>query len=153
MTSGLQQKDNALFQVISQLIDALRQFVVQTTSVIGNGGGGGGGGGAISNPTYITINNETGQLPNSRRLVFGDFINFDLNTPGEIIINGSEWSVLTDGDPNAGTEYEWSVLTDGDLVNPQLIFANGDVIMTHIRVPAPGIIFDGNGDVIMTHVP
>lgn len=153
MTSGLQQKDNALFQVISQLIDAVRQFVDQTDSIIGDGDGGGGGSFAPIDSSFITFDNESAGLPNSRQILAGDFIHFDSLTPNELTIHGAEWSVLTDGDPNAGTEYEWSVLTDGDLVAPELIFANGDVIMTHIRVPAPGIIFNGDGDVIMTHVP
>ena len=35
--------------------------------------------------------------------------------------------------PTPPTYYEWSVLTNGDPVTPELIFADGDVIM--IRVP------------------
>lgn len=41
MTSGLSQKDNATFQVISQLIDYLRQTTDDLSTTIATGGGGG----------------------------------------------------------------------------------------------------------------
>lgn len=114
MTSGLQQKDNALFQVISELIDALRQFVIE---VIGTATQNGGGGaiGNLSDKTYLTDIDESSDLPNSRQLLAGSFIEFDDTTLNQRTINGSEWSVLT----------------NGHHVFPELIFVDGDVVMTH----------------------
>lgn len=44
----------------------------------------------------------------------------DLNTIVSALSTGS------------GTGFiEWDVLTDGDVTNPQIIYANGEVIMTH----------------------
>lgn len=150
MTSGLQQRDNALFQVISQLIDAVRQFVIQTDATIG--GGGGGGGGSLLNATYLTATDETGTLPNSRELLAGANVGFDDTVSGERTVNGNNWDVLSDGDPNAGTEPVFDVLSNGDPDFPELIFAAGEVIMIETRQSAPGIIYAG-GEVVMTSTP
>lgn len=120
MTSGLQQKDNALFQVINQLIDALRQFVISITGTSGSSTGAGGSVAGIVGRTYLTKNNETGLLPNSVQLLAGTGITFDDSVPNRRTINGA----------SAGSE--WSVLTNGDSDFPELVFVGGDVIMTHV---------------------
>lgn len=89
LNSRVQVSNNALFQVINQILDALKSLI----SIVSSGSGGGGG---ISN------------------LIAGDFIQL-VTANGQTTINGAEWSVLT----------------NGDLVTPELIFAGGDVIMTH----------------------
>jgi hypothetical protein len=71
LKSGLQQKDQPLYQVINTLIDYLRK-------------------------------------------TFG-------NLESDI--------AATSGSIAAITHPSWDVLTDGDLVNPELIFADGEVIM------------------------
>lgn len=71
LKSGLQQKDNPLYQVINTLIDFLRKsFGLLETDI-----------------------------------------------------------AATSGSIAAITHPTWDVLTDGDFVNPELIFANGEVIM------------------------
>ncbi len=163
LTTGLQQKDNPLFQIINTLISALSSIEAQIP-IIGGSSGGGGGSGAPAGSTYLTVNNEvvdlpnsrrvlagdgiqlddsvlnvrtivnllaaltiltetdeTAEMPNSRRLTAGAGISFDVTTPGELEITST-----------AGVFIEWSVLTNGDPVTPELIFAGGDVIMTHV---------------------
>jgi hypothetical protein len=71
LTSGLQQTNNPLFQLISQLIDYLRKLQQVTDAAIASSGGGG-------------------------------------------AVNGG---------------FSPEPLTDGDIVNPELIFADGDVIV------------------------
>jgi hypothetical protein len=83
LNSGIQQKNSALYQVIDQLIDALRQTVEAT---IVSTGGGSGGGGVLTQP-FITWTNATGVLPNSKQLVAGPGIQF--NTAGNRLIVSS----------------------------------------------------------------
>lgn len=113
LTSGLQQKDNALYQVINQLLSYMSQFQRDVNS---GAAGSSSSSGASANNTYLTETNEIANLPNSRRVLAGDYIAFDDAVANIRTISGSEWSVLTNGDP----------------VSPELIFAGGDVIMTHI---------------------
>lgn len=54
-----------------------------------------GSGGAPTTSTYLTEDDETGDLPNSRQLLAGTNITFDDTTPGERTINASTGS----GDP------------------------------------------------------
>lgn len=110
LTSGLQQKDNPLFQVINQLIQFVEANIGNITTVISGGGSGGG----LSNASYLTVNPEGG-LPNSKQELAGDFIAFDDSIIGERTISGSNWDVLT----------------DGDLIEPELIYGSGKVIMGH----------------------
>ena len=117
MTSGLQQKDNSLFQVINQLIDALRQFEISITGITATSSSSGGG---LINSSYLTDSDESSSLPNSRQLLAGTNIVFDDTVPNQRTINAS------------GLGSEWSVLTNGDLLYPELIFAGGDVIMLHV---------------------
>lgn len=78
LTSGLQQDNFALFQVVNQLIDYLRGEVAATQAAIsgGSGGGGGGGGVGLVNATYLTKNKEVG-LPNSLQTLAGAGIQFN----------------------------------------------------------------------------
>lgn len=114
--TGLAVKDNPLFQLIRELIKAVSSI----TGSVGTVTIGSGSSGALVNQSYVTINNDTGILPQSRQLVAGTDISLDISIPGQMSINFT------------GIGPEWSVLTDGDVVNPELIFAGGDVVMTHI---------------------
>lgn len=110
MVSGLKTKDNALFQVINNLIDAVKQSQGVTNNTINNTSTG------LVSKTYLTVDDETASLPNSRQELMGNFITFDDSVPGERTISSPEWSVLT----------------NGDVINPELIYGAGDVIMTHV---------------------
>ena len=118
LTSGLSQKNQPLFQVINQLIDAVRQGFTETDNAI-SGGSGGGGGGGLANLHYLTHQNDFASLPFSRELLAGTGISFDDSIISQRTVN------VTVVSP------EWSVLTNGDLILPELVFAGGDVIMTH----------------------
>ncbi len=74
-TSGLQQKDPALFQVIVNLLDAVQAIQNNVTIITG----GGGGGGSLADKTYVTVNPEQATLPFSRQLVAGSGININNN--------------------------------------------------------------------------
>lgn len=162
LTSGLQQKDQPLFQVISQLIQATKDTAAATVAAVGPTPSG-----PISNLDFVTYTNELAQLPNSRQLIAGDNVTLDISTFGQIVIEllidfiiDATFLTATDESGNfpnsrqliAGTGISfddttpnertinatgaggvtWSVLTNGDATNPELIFAGGDVIMTHI---------------------
>jgi hypothetical protein len=114
-TSSLSQTNQPLFQVITQLIDILRGTIGNIDVTIGGGGGGGGG---LADQQYITWINNLANLPNSRVAVAGTGITLDLSVAGQITIS----STATGGS-------QWSVLTNGDVDNPELIYADGDVIM------------------------
>lgn len=75
----------------------------------------------IINATFLTATDESADFPSSRQLLAGSGIAFDDTVPNERTISSS-----------GGSGAEWSVLTNGELINPELIFAGGDVIMTHI---------------------
>lgn len=120
-TSGLAQKNQPLFQVIWSLIEFCQSgFQTQDAAISGGGGGGG-----LANQSYVTVNNDLAQLPNSRQVVAGSFISLDTTTPGQIIINNT-------GGPDSGY---WAPLTDGDTVDTDLIFADGECVMVFVPTP------------------
>lgn len=155
-TSGLQQSNPALYQVIKELVGAILQSATGTIEIAG-----GGSGGPLSDKPYLTHQNVLADLPQSRQLLAGDNVNFDDSVFGERTVDVPlEQEFLTAADetatlPNsrellAGTNItfddsvpnertintepslEWSVLTDGDVDNPEIIFAGGDVVMVHV---------------------
>src|SRR5262245_25269579 len=99
LTSGLQERNNALWQVINQLIDFLRRNIDTVTAQTGSSGGGGGSG--LVNASYITVLPEGG-LPNSRQLVAGAGINIQLTPNGRIVIHSAV--PLGGGDGGDGEE-------------------------------------------------
>ncbi|MET0787202.1 MAG: hypothetical protein ABWY25_10895 [Paenisporosarcina sp.] len=107
LTSGVQQSNNSLWQVINQLIDALQNVNSGLNS-------GEVGGGANPDASYITVDNELADLPGSSQLLPGFGIDIDTSVPGEVTINTSGY---------------WAPLSDGDLVEAEIIFADGEVIM------------------------
>lgn len=113
LNSGLQNKDPALYQVIYQLIGAISKLKLETLGSSSSSSS------SIRNSTYITGNNETGSLPNSRQLLAGLGISFDDTVVGRRTINSS------------GGSY-WAPLTDGDLDETDLIFADGECIMVNV---------------------
>lgn len=76
LTSGLSQQNNALFQVINQLIDATSGTAAATETIMGTSGGSSGGGG-LTAPTYLTADPEILTLPNSKQLIAGPGIQFN----------------------------------------------------------------------------
>lgn len=71
LTSGLSQQNQALFQVINQLIDAVRG----TAAIVEVATGGGGGVGVLSQ-SFLTTGLEQGSLANSRQVRPGSGITF-----------------------------------------------------------------------------
>lgn len=116
-TAKVREQDFPLFQVITQLIDAVRQaqefnneqIAGVTTST-----------GALASVQVLTHADESIALPNSRQLIAGTNISFDDAVANQRTINVTL------------VEKEWDVLTDGDLTQPELIFASGEVIMLHV---------------------
>ena len=160
LQSGIQKTNQPLFQVITEIIKAIRDSnlgIVQIT--------GGGGGGPLSDKTFVTTSNELASLPNSSQLIAGDNVVFDTSTFGQLVIDViltfiTDATFLTASDesadfPNsrellAGTDItfddtvanertinsiatglEWYPLSNGDVTNPEIIFANGSVIMVN----------------------
>lgn len=156
VTSGLQKRDNPLFQVINQLIGLLQDVGNKAETDLNNVTT------TLVDADYITWTDESILLPNSRELLPGDNIAFDDSVANERTVDVALDQVFLTGDdesatlPNsrellAGTGItfddsianqrtidatatsgaEWSVLTNGDAINPELVFAGGDVIMLH----------------------
>jgi hypothetical protein len=67
---------------------------------------------------YITHSDESAALPNSRELIAGTGVSFDDSVANQRILN-----------TDAGL---FEPLSDGDLTAPELIFADGDVIMVNV---------------------
>lgn len=116
LTSGLQQSNQPLYQVISQLIRAIIDSAEDTIAITGVVSG------SIPSldKTFLTVGNEQASMPQSSQLIAGTNISFDTSIFGQLRIDGAS---------SGGSE--WSVLTNGDSINPELIFAGGDVIMLH----------------------
>jgi hypothetical protein len=66
LTSGVQQQNQALFFVIDQLINAVRQSLSNVQALTGGGGGGGGG---ILAQSFLTMDPDGATLPNSAQFV------------------------------------------------------------------------------------
>lgn len=118
LNTGLQSKDNPLYQVIRELIGLVINLKSDNTA-----GRPPSSASALKNLSFITIDNETGTLPNSRQLMAGTNIIFDDSISGKRTINAS-----------GGSNGYWAPLTDGDLDETDLIFANGECIMVHVPI-------------------
>lgn len=82
LISGVQQENNALYQVIVQLIDYLRNNINTVDNLLGSPTGIPGAPpvippGGLLGVTYLTKNPETGLLPNSKQLIAGSGIQFN----------------------------------------------------------------------------
>lgn len=75
LTSGLQQENFALYQVIYQLVDYLTSQTATTNQTFTGSSGGGGGAGLVG-ATYLTQQKEVG-LPNSLQTIPGAGIQFN----------------------------------------------------------------------------
>lgn len=118
--TGLQQSNNALYQVIALLIKNVRLGFSQLEGnvTIINGGGGT----VSSTLTYLTKNNESAALPNSLRVLAGERISFDDSVPNIRTENVDQFLTV---DISRISECP---LTNGDPVTPELIFADGDTV-------------------------
>jgi len=105
LKSKVQQSNNPLWFVISEIIKALQEVIARI-----NGGGTTGGG---SGTTINNIFNRTVFIPSE---------------PGE---DGEDGMIIIRQNGGNNIFVEWSVLTNGDPDFPELVFAGGDVIMTH----------------------
>lgn len=165
LVSGLQQKDPPLYQVISQLIQAIIDSNIGVVEITG----GGGGGGPLSDKTFVTTSNELASLPNSSQIIAGDNVSFDTSIFGQLridvlldfIINATFLTAtdesadfpnsrqllagtnitFDDSVPNertinasgSGSGFIGIPLSNGNVLNPEIIFAGGAVIV----VPNP----------------
>jgi len=77
LNSGLQRKDNSLYQVIAQLIDALKEFQSQTNDSISASSG------SISGGPILTHIADLANFPTSRVLLAGLGVTFDDSIFGE----------------------------------------------------------------------
>lgn len=120
-TAKVRETDIALFQVINQLID----FIRQTNNQILSGTTTGSGVTGLLTKTYITETDETAVLVNSRRMVAGLGITLDTSVAAQMIINSA-----------AGADGIWVPLSDGDTIEPDLIFDSfGNCVMVFVPNP------------------
>lgn len=106
LISGIQEKNQPLFQVINSLIDGVISGLAQVNTSLTGSGSGSGSGGAL-NASYLTIINETGILPNSRALIAGENIEFDDSVAGQRTINAIlEQTIVREGQQIAFRQYD-----------------------------------------------
>ena len=98
LTSGIQEENAALFQVISQLIDYLRGNITATQNILNGPPGGGGGGGGLLGATYLTKSKESG-LPNSKRVIAGSGIEFNDANGRRVISTAIPFGMDSGGEP------------------------------------------------------
>lgn len=120
LNSGIQKENAQLYQVIVTLIDYLRRSSQEIAAVASSGGGTSTSLATIMNADFLTSSDESADFPNSRELLAGVGIAFDDTVANARTINATAPGFV-----------EWSVLTNGNVINPELIFAGGDVVMTH----------------------
>lgn len=157
VTSGLQKRDNPLFQVINQLIGLLQDVGNKAETDLNNVTT------TLVDADYITWSDESTLLPNSRELLPGDNVTFDdsvanertidvtVPTLNQVFLTGADEvatlpnsrellagsgiafddSIANERTISSTGGAEWSVLTNGEIDNPELIFIGGDVIMGH----------------------
>ena len=122
-TSGLQTKDNPLYQVIKQLIDALKtveeQLAIDIAGTVTDLSG-------LKNRTYWTELDETANLPASRQVLAGSGITLNYTTPNQVTISSTS---------GPGSDGYWTPLTDGDPDETQLIFVDGECIAVFVPTP------------------
>lgn len=134
VNSRLQTKDNALYQVIQQLIAKISQFQSLSVSDINNNtvnvnkitGDISSVTNDVHNNTvniasvkdqsFITAANDTTTLPNSRRLAAGTNVTLDTTVPGVITVNATtgttSGTVTTTGTINTGSLTVFGTLTN-----------------------------------------
>lgn len=96
LTSGLQQRDQPLYQVINQLIGFLRDSINDIDGQLNPGGSGGGGvGSGLAGQSYVTAGNDFSTLPNSRQLIAGNGIGF--NNAGRLLTISANLPTVIDG--------------------------------------------------------
>lgn len=121
--SRIQQTNNALYQTIFLLIREVTQsqgsFVVENNNVSQSLA-------QLLGVTYLTVNDETALLLNSRQLLAGAGITFDDSVDGKRTIK-------TGGGPFGANHYD-SPLSDGDTSAADLIYANGECIIVQVPV-------------------
>lgn len=94
-----------------------------TPSYVGSGGNPSSGGGTIPNDEYVTIQNIINQITQviQTQLIAGDNITITDNEDGTYTISGQ-----------AGATTEKDLLTNGDILDTELLFAEGDVIWVEV---------------------
>ena len=120
LNAQLQVKYPALYQTISELINktnSARNLLVrdvdEANAIIA----------LILVATYITENDETILLPNSRQILAGTGITLDYSIAGKLTVSTS-----------SETNGYWTPLTDGDTTDTDLIFADGESIAVFVPV-------------------
>lgn len=113
-SSDQQTKDNPLYQTIYLLLERL---TILKNLIISDIKGLGVLFDSFKNATFLTQDNETLLLPNSRRLLRSLGILFDDTIPGERTITLSHY---------------WTPLTDGNEPETNLIYANGESIAVNV---------------------
>lgn len=136
LNTGLQQKDNPLWQVINQLIDQIQAL---TNNALNPGSGGGSSSTIINNDItqVIGLIGETGEIgeigpvgPKGRIGNRGP--RGYIGPPGDCCESNETIIMINNSGFGSSSFVEWSVLTNGDPINPELIFDGlGDVIMIH----------------------
>ncbi len=133
LTSGLQQKDQPLYQVINQLIDALREAI----GLIGSGSGGGGGGTVINQITNLFQSGIAGENGSDG----------DMGSPG---VPGATGATGRDGQPGIpgndgldGNDCYYLIGSGGSSSS-----SVDHVVMSDGALPIPSPVDDGFGNFV-----
>jgi Leucine-rich repeat (LRR) protein len=152
-----QIKDNPLYQtifILLQRITTSRNNIVKQLEDIDELVN------DLLSATYLTVDDESAQLVNSRKLLAGTNITFDDTTPHERTINSSGGGGITTGgntppfftyeefdtpqvieflgnfpivaSSSVAQDGYWAPLTDGDVDETDIIFADGEAVMVFV---------------------
>lgn len=117
--SGQQTKENALYQTVYILLQRLTKSrnmfledLKDLEALIDK----------LKNITFLTQDNETLLLPNSRQILESLGIDFDDSIFGERTLRLTHY---------------WTPLTDGNTTSAELIYADGEAIACQVPVDAP----------------
>ena len=93
------------------------------------------GAGAPTDATYLTVTDETGDLPESRQLVAGENVTFDDTTPGQLIVNA---------DAGGGEAPEGAVVNDAETTESETY--------TDLTTPGPSatVVVGASGSVLVS---
>jgi hypothetical protein len=118
----LQQTNNSLYEVIFLLI---KEVVQSRDSLVVENNISAQSLAQLLGVTYLTVNDETALLINSRKEIAGSGIIFDDTVPGVRTVKTSGGTF--------GNHYD-SPLSDGDTSAAELIYANGECIIVQVPV-------------------
>ena len=149
LQSGIQQTNQPLYQVITQLIQAVRDSNTGVVEITG-----GSGGGPLSDKTFVTTSDELATLPSSSQIIAGDHVSFDTTTFGQLVIDILldfiiDATLLTSTDESADFPNSRNLLAGTDIAFDDTVAnertVNSTVVPVDLDTDVTGVLPVANG--------